>query len=98
MGKRILVTGARAPATLEMIRRLARAGHEMYAADSLRMPLSRGSRHLVKCFLVSSPRLAPRQYVKELSTIAERERIDLLIPTCEEIYYIARFQALFPAG
>ncbi len=38
---RVLLTGARAPVTLDLARHFARRGHEVYFADSVHLPLAR---------------------------------------------------------
>lgn len=83
-----LVTGARAPATLEIIRRLGRAGHEVFAADCLRAPLGRFSRYVRRYFRVPAPRDGPGEFVDALRRVAVAEGVDVLLPTCEEIYSI----------
>ncbi|MGO0062644.1 ATP-grasp domain-containing protein [Brevibacillus fluminis] len=89
-GRRILLTGARAPVTLELARMFARAGHTVFAADSIACHGCRFSRAVEQSFLVAPPRQQPEQFIRDLLTVIRRERIELLIPTCEEIFYIAQ--------
>jgi glutathione synthase/RimK-type ligase-like ATP-grasp enzyme len=86
---RVLLTGARAPVTLDLARHFHREGHEVYLADSLRMPLARLSRVAKRTFFVSKPAQAPQKFIQDLVDIASRWRIDLIVPTCEEIFYLA---------
>ena len=92
---RILLSGARAPVTLDLVRHFHQAGHEVFLADSIRLPLARFSRFVKRTFLVAKPALEPTRFVEDLVEITSRHEIDLLIPTCEEIFYIAAKLQLF---
>lgn len=94
--KRILLTGARAPVTLDLVRHFHRSGHEVYLADSIHLPLARLSRFAKRTFVVSKPAHNPSQFVQDLATIARNNRIDLVVPTCEEIFYVSSRLELFP--
>lgn len=87
--KNILLTGGRAPATLELARLLHAAGQRVVMAESLPWHVSRLSRAIDRNYQVPSPRHQPTAYRNALLEIIQRERIDWLIPTCEEIFYIA---------
>ncbi len=93
---RILLTGARAPVTLDLVRHFHLAGHEVFLADSIRLPLAGFSRFAKRTFVVAKPALQPNKFVEDLADIARRHEIDLVIPTCEEIFYIAAKLHLFP--
>ncbi|MFB5673457.1 ATP-grasp domain-containing protein [Paenibacillus terreus] len=86
----ILITGGRAPAALELARLLHHAGHRVYAAESAASHLCRVSSAVEESFRLAPPRQQPQRFLEELETLIVRLRIDLLIPTCEEIFYIAR--------
>jgi hypothetical protein len=86
----ILLTGGRAPATLDLARCLARAGYRIVAAESLHWPMSRWSRSVSACYRVPPPRADARAFVAALHAIVRRECIDLIIPTCEEVFHLAR--------
>lgn len=90
MKKRILITGARAPVALELSRQFSKAGNEVFVADSVRFPLTRASRHVKKSFLLPPPRTKLNAFITALISIIKTHHIDLLIPTCEEVFYIAR--------
>ncbi len=96
--KRILLTGARAPATLDLVRHFHRAGHEVYLADSIQLPLARLTRFAKKTFVVSKPAIKPVKFVEDLAVIVSRYKIDLLLPTCEEIFYLSAHLHLFPSS
>lgn len=85
----ILITSSRAPVALELIRAFGRAGHRVFATDTL--PLTPGSlsRYLAGHWRTPVPRQAPAAYCRVLMDILTRQQIDLLVPTCEEVFHIA---------
>ena len=87
---RILLTGGRAPATLELARIFHSAEHVVFLAESLRGSLTAPSRALTASFIVPPPRQQPEEFLRELVEIIRENRIDLLIPTCEETFHVAR--------
>ena len=84
-----LVTGARAPVALEIIRNLHNNKHNAYLADSLRFPIAKNSRAVKKYFYIHQARFEYEQFVSDLIDIIVNNEIDYIIPTCEEIFYIA---------
>lgn len=91
--KKILVTGARAPAALEIIRRLAKEGYEAYAADCLYFPPGRFSRYTSGYLRYPSPRHDLRKFIARLIAFVEQHKIDLIFPTCEEAFYLSACKA-----
>lgn len=89
--KRILITGTRAPCALEIARHFHFAGHEIMSAESLKHPLCKYSRCIKHTFHVPPPRQDPQGYMEALVHLIKDNRIDLLIPTCEEIYTISKY-------
>lgn len=87
---KILFTGGRSPATLALIRRFAEAGHRCDVAESLQPNLAGASRACAKNFTVPAPRQHTAAYIRALQEIIVDREIDLLIPTCEETFYIAQ--------
>src|SRR5258708_3602315 len=94
----VLLTGGRAPVTLELARLFQRAGHRVLMAESLPWHLSRPSRAVSANFQVPPPRQDPRGFTRALASIVRRERVDLVLPTCEEIYAVARGRAELEAA
>jgi len=93
----ILLTGGRAPVTLELARLLSKAGYNVFVADSLKHHLCSYSRSVVKNFLVPPPRFDPTGFINALREIIKQEKISWLIPTCEEIFYISNGLSQFTA-
>lgn len=85
----ILLTGTRAPATLDLARRLSREGNRVIGADSMRFPLGGFSNAFTAHYRMPSPRFAREAFVEALIRIISREKVTLLWPTCEEIFHIA---------
>lgn len=85
----ILLTSSRAPVTLDLIRAFGQAGHRVYATDTTPWTPGSGSRHLTQHIVTHPPRQQPARFIRMLQTIIETHRIDLLVPTCEEVFYIA---------
>ena len=90
MKTNILLTSGRAPATLELARRFHKSGYRVYVADSVSYSVSRFSQAVAKHIMLPSPRVNDDLYLDALSKIVRRYGIDLLVPTCEELFYIAR--------
>ncbi|TWU06676.1 hypothetical protein CA54_50750 [Symmachiella macrocystis] len=86
---RILITAARAPVVLDMMRHLTRHGHEVLLTDSRAFPLSRFSRLKCKYFRTSSPGSDPARYRQEIRELAERESVDVVLPMFEEVMHLA---------
>lgn len=75
--------------TLDLARLLSQAGYKVFIAESLKHHLCSYSKAVTKNFLVPPPRQNPQAYISALIDIIKQENIGLLIPTCEEIFYIA---------
>ncbi len=85
----ILVTGARAPVAIEWARLLMRAGHQVCLADSMVWPLGRFIKGIQGYVRLPSPRFNLQQYKQALIKLLRDNCIECIIPTCEEIFYLA---------
>ncbi len=94
----ILFTGGRAPATLDLVRAFHRAGHTVFMAESLPGHLSQPSRAITKNFFIPSPRQQTSAFIGALKKIIVENRINMLIPTCEEAFYIAKAREELPCA
>lgn len=96
---RVLFTGGRSPATLALLRLFAQAGHSCQVAESLAFNLTGASRYCQYNHLVPPPRQETAAFIGQLQSLIQSHQIDLLIPTCEESFYVARHKrALESAG
>jgi predicted ATP-grasp superfamily ATP-dependent carboligase len=85
------VTGGRAPVALELARLFAAGGDTVFVADSAPHFLARSSKWIAGAFEVPSPRQSPRAFANAIAASVTRERINAIVPTCEEVFYLARF-------
>jgi predicted ATP-grasp superfamily ATP-dependent carboligase len=85
----ILLTGGRAPAALDLARAFHKTGHTVFMAESARGHLSEPSRALKANFHVPPPRQQTGAFLQALKKIIIQNKIDLFIPTCEEVFYVA---------
>ena len=86
----LLITGARAPVALHMARLLHGAGHRVVLADTPAHPISAASSSCDAYRQLPPPRFASMEYGRALKRLIAEERIDAVIPTCEEVFYVAR--------
>lgn len=87
---KVLVTGTRAPASMDIIRSLINQNYEVYSADSMNFPLGRFVKGLQKHFTLPKPNTDLKSFIQALKTILINNGIDLLIPTCEEIFFVSK--------
>jgi hypothetical protein len=95
---RVLILGGRAPVALDHARRFASQGWTVYVADSIPCRISGWSRSVTRTIHLPSPRDALPLFAIALAKIIESERIDLVLPTCEEVFYLGRIRHLLPAS
>ncbi|MGR3779003.1 ATP-grasp domain-containing protein [Bacillus paramycoides] len=93
--KTVLITGARAPAALHLCRLFNSTGHTVIIADSIPYPLSKVSTSTDYFYEIPSPKWKTNESIHALLSIIQRHNVDLLIPTCEEIFYISRHKEEF---
>jgi hypothetical protein len=86
----VLLTGGRAFVTLELARHLARHGHRVVVAESVPIHLCRYSRYVAKHYRVPAPNVESEAFLAALIKLVQREQVDVLIPTCEEIFFVAQ--------
>ncbi|MGV3523169.1 MAG: ATP-grasp domain-containing protein [Candidatus Sericytochromatia bacterium] len=89
---RVLFTGGRSPATLALLRLFARAGHDCQVAESQSANLAGASRYCRANHRVARPRQETAHFIADLQHLIRNQRIELLIPTCEESFYVARYR------
>ena len=89
----VLITGARAPAALELVRAFGEAGWACHTADSFRFTVCSGSRFLRQHHVIPSPRSAWESFRSRIRSL----EVDLIVPTCEEVFYLAGLPNAFCA-
>lgn len=92
----ILVTGARAPISLDIIRVLAQAGHQVWASDTLHCPIAKYSPYIHAYIQTPAPRADFTEYARSIVKICQQYTIEKIIPTCEEVFWLAKIKQLPP--
>lgn len=85
--KTVLITGARAPVCLDLMRRFARSGFSAEVGDCMGPALARFSRLSSGFQRLASPRFEYPAFRAQLEALPAYRAI---IPTCEETFYCAR--------
>ena len=93
----VLILGGRAPVALDHARRFAHQGWTVCIADSIPCQISGASKAVTATLRLAPPRYAPAQFVTDLARIVREHRIDLVVPTCEEVFYVSRYRHRLPA-
>ena len=93
---RILILGARAPVALEWARLLAAHGCTVWLSDSVWFALSRGCQFAKGFLKTPSPRFDSAGYEATLKQFIVRHGIELIIPTCEEVFHLHSIREIVP--
>jgi predicted ATP-grasp superfamily ATP-dependent carboligase len=86
----ILVTCSRMPFALDEIRKLGRARHRVFAADTFRAAPGSHSRWVAGAVRFTPPARSPARFLDDVERAVSRLGIELLIPCFEEVFYLAR--------
>ena len=89
MVERVLITGARAPAALELARSFAAAGFEAHMADCSRAHIARWSRTPAGVHRYAPPRRDPERFARDVAALVARLDPVLIVPACEEVFHLA---------
>ena len=98
MASRVMILGARAPVALDHARRFAAQGWTVSVADSISCRISGWSRSVARSLRLPPARAGLKAYASALNRLITTHRIDLVVPTCEESFYLARIVERLPAG
>lgn len=93
----LLITGARAPVALHLARLFTFAGHHVWLADTHRVPLARATRFAEGYVQLPSPQHNVPAYGRAVEAAVAAHLVDLVIPTCEEVFFIAAARDLHGA-
>lgn len=93
MKGRILVTGARSPAALDVARDLAGEGIEVHMADSVPARISRWSKAPAAVHRLRPPVQDPKGFRDDVADLVARLSPMLVVPTCEEVFHLAAAKA-----
>lgn len=89
MARRVLITGARAAAALDLARDFVAAGWEVHLADCRRSRMAHWSRLTVSHHHYPAPRQQAEAFRCAVTALVAEQRIDLVVPTCEEVFHLA---------
>ncbi len=89
----VLVTGGRAPICLELGRLLKPSVNSIQLSDCVRFPVCRFSNRFDKYHRFASPNEDFNAFRLSIQSIIRQNKIDLLIPTCEEIFFLAKMES-----
>lgn len=89
MAERVLVTGARAPAALDIARSLKAAGFEVHMADCVAVRIARWSGAPTAVHPHASPVYRPADFARDIRGLIDRIDPVTVIPTCEEVFHLA---------
>lgn len=95
---KVLLLGGRAPVALDHARRFTHQGWTVYVADSISCRISASSRAVQGSMRLPSPRHEPAGFVRSLCQAASTWKLDLLVPTCEEVFFVSRYRPQLPAS
>jgi len=89
MAERVLITGARSLAALDMARSLRAAGLEPHLADCSPAWVARLSRTAGPVHRYASPVERPAAFARDIRDLIARLDPVCVIPTCEEVFHLA---------
>ncbi len=95
---RVLVTSSRNTFALDIVRKLGSLGHAVYACDTYDGAVGSHSSYLTGHFTTPSPRFQTDAFVAAIVEAVRRWDIELIIPSFEEVFYLAARVADLPAG
>ena len=94
--RNVLLTGGRAPVTLELARLFAAAGHRVYVAESVPLHICHFSSAVQSNLAIPAPNTDIDGFADALSELINEYAIDYLVPTCEEVFHVSRVMARLP--
>jgi hypothetical protein len=97
MTRNVLILGGRSPAALDHARRFAHQGWKVFVADSIPCQISGASRAVTAVLPIASPRHTPERFVDDLRRITLTHAIDMIVPTCEEVFFVSRYRDRLPS-
>ncbi len=95
---KVLVTAGRFDPTTAIVRGFYKFGATVHAADSYKMaPALHSHIHATTGHVVPSPAHQPIQFAETVAQIVRDHHLDMVVPTFEEGFYLARYADLIPA-
>lgn len=92
----VLLLSARAPVALDHARRFRHQGWTVFVGDSVSCRLGGWSNAVAGTIALPPPRDAGAAFGAALAQAVRARNIDLVVPTCEEVFYLARHRDALP--
>ncbi|MDN3558910.1 ATP-grasp domain-containing protein [Vreelandella neptunia] len=89
MARRVLITGARAVAALDIARDFAAAGWEPHLADSVPVRMARWSKAPARVHRYPAPRQQGAAFRARIVELVDTFGFEQVVPTCEEVFHLA---------
>lgn len=93
MAERVLITGARAPAALDLARCFIAAGIETHMADCTPCNMARSARGIAQVHRYPAPRGNAHAFAQAIAHLTAQIGAQLVIPACEEVFHLAAAKA-----
>ena len=93
----VLVLCGRFPPATAIVRAFHDAGARVDVADSLEMAPALHSNRADKTHLVAAPAREPERFAHDVAAVVADRGIDLVLPSFEDTFFIARYADLVPA-
>lgn len=90
MKQRILITGARSAVALDLAREFHSTGYEVHTADCSSAFISRWSNAVKQFHHYRSPNADPQGFNEDIIALSSALRPLHIIPTCEEVFHLAK--------
>jgi len=88
-GAVVLITGARAPAALDLARTFRAAGHRVHMADCSPCWTARLSKAPEAVHAYASPVSRPQTFATDIDRLLDILKPVLVVPACEEVFHLA---------
>lgn len=95
---RVLVTSSRNSFALDLVRKLGSTDNYVVAADTYAGAMGGHSKYADAHEVTASPRFETDQFIADICRIVEEHDLDTIIPTFEEVFYLAARVADLPEG
>lgn len=95
---RVLITSSRNTFALDLVRKLGSVGHTVFASDTYDGAVGNHSRFLAGHLVTPSPRFETDAFIETVGAYVREHDIDVIIPTFEEVFYLAARVADLPEG
>jgi hypothetical protein len=86
------------PFALAIVRRLARAGHEVHASDTYAAAPGSHSRYLSGHLVTAGPKADTARFAEQVAGYCAEHGIEVIVPTWEEAFYLACRREVVEAG